>query len=146
MKPKEFLNRLDDERVTAAIRAAEGRTSGEIRVFVSRQPSRGKAVLALATARFERLGMTATADRNGVLLFFLPVEQKFAILGDTGIDAKCGPTFWDDIAHDLTRDLRVGDFTAAVVRAINRAGTALATHFPRNPDDHNELPDTIERD
>ncbi len=146
MKTQDFLQRLDDDRVTAAIRNAEARTSGEIRIFVSRQPSRGKGVIDLATDRFERLGMTATAERNGVLLFFLPLEQQFAILGDQGIDARCGPDFWEHVALGLTEGLRGGEFTTAVVRAIDQVGTALATHFPRQRDDRNELPDHIERD
>jgi len=35
MQPKAFLKELDDRRIIEAIAAAEGKSSGEIRVFVS---------------------------------------------------------------------------------------------------------------
>lgn len=146
MKTKEFLDHLDDTQITAAIRAAESRTSGEIRVFVTNRPLGGTDVFDVATRQFEKLGMTATADRNGVLLFLAPRDQRFAILGDHGINEKCGPNFWNTIASDLRRELAEHHFTPAVVSAIHRAGEALAAHFPRALDDLNELPDSVERD
>ena len=62
---------------------AERRSSGEIRVLVSRR----KVEDALATAQreFLRLGMAKTRQRNGVLLYFAPLSQRFAIVGDTGV-------------------------------------------------------------
>lgn len=38
--------------------------------------------------------MTATRDRNGVLIFVAPRSQKFAVIGDTGIHECCGDEFW----------------------------------------------------
>lgn len=146
MKSKEFLNQLDDQAVTEAIRAAENRTSGEIRVFVTSRPLGKSDVMTVAARQFEKLRMTATAEQNGVLLFFAPRDQKFAILGDRGIDEKCGTEFWNEIARDLHRDLAAGEFTAAVVASILRIGDSLATHFPRHREDRDELPDRVERD
>jgi uncharacterized membrane protein len=146
MKPTDFCQQLDDVRVIAAIVAAERRTSGEIRVFVSRRALGGDDILQRAQARFEKLGMTATAARNGVLLYFLPRDRKFAILGDRGIHEKCGAAFWNSIAARLRERLARGEFTDGVVEAISTAGEALAAHFPCGPEDANELPDRIERD
>jgi len=36
MKPKEFLSQLEQDEIVAAIRKAEQKTSGEIRIFISR--------------------------------------------------------------------------------------------------------------
>lgn len=146
MKPEHFHDKLDDARVVAAIAAAERRTSGEIRVFISRRRLGRDDVLARAQARFEKLGMTATAERNGVLLYILPHDQKFAILGDRGIHEKCGDAFWNAIAGHLRERLARGEFTDGVVEAVTRAGEALARHFPARGGDTNELPDHIERD
>lgn len=146
MKTKDFLDRLDDARVVGAIHAAERRTSGEIRVFVSKGRLGRADVLAQARVRFERLGMTSTAARNGVLFYFVPRDQAFAVIGDAGIDAVCGAGFWEDVAADLREDLRRGDFTTAVVNAIARAGEKLAEHFPRRGDDRDELSNEVTRD
>ena len=135
--------RIEDNAVVAAITEAELRTSGEIRVVVAEE--KVSEPLPAAQREFERLGMTKTAARNGVLIFIAPRSHTFAVVGDSGIHEKCGPTFWDELAHSMSDHFKRGDFTPGVVAAIQRAGTLLATHFPRRPDDRNELPNQIER-
>lgn len=134
---------IDDERIVAAIAAAEQRTSGEIRVVVARE--RSEDPVASAQRHFERLGMTKTAERNGVLVFLCPHAQTFAVIGDRGIHEKCGQEFWTELAAAMSAHFKAGDFTGGLVLGIERAGALLATHFPRRPDDRNELPDTLER-
>ncbi len=143
MDQKEFLQKLDQPRIVDAIRAAEGQTSGEIRVHV--QPkARGGDVRFVAERTFERLGMTKTAARNGVLLFIASEEQHFVILGDRGIDEKVPAGFWDDIAAKLTIRFKNGEFTEGIVEAIAAAGVHLKAYFPRAAEDVNELPDEID--
>jgi len=90
--------------------------------------------------------MDKTRLRNGVLLYFAPRTQQFAILGDEGINEKCGQSFWQSIVEDMSPRLKRGEFTEAIVGAIERVGTALAQHFPREPGDQNELPNQIIRE
>lgn len=144
MQPKEFIHKLDEEKVVAAIAAAEKKTSGEIRVYVSSK--KREDAFDAGKNRFEKLGMTKTRDRNAVLIYFAPVTRKFAILGDTGIHAKCGDNFWQSITAEMSNMLKSDDFTGAVVHAVKRVGEALAEHFPPKPDDTNELPNSIIRD
>lgn len=146
MKARNFHDHIDDARVVAAIAAAERHTSGEIRVFISRRTLGSDDLLQRAQARFEKLGMTRTAARNGVLLYFLPRDRKFVILGDRGIHEKCGPAFWSAIAARLQERLAAGAFTDGIIEAIASAGEALAEHFPADAQGANELPDRIERD
>src|SRR5688572_19209746 len=101
MKPDEFLHKLDDHRVAATIAKAEELSSGEIRVFISERDLGHEEVITRATARFEKLGMTKTRERNAVLLYFAPIAQKFAIIGDRGIHEKCGQPFWDEVAAEM---------------------------------------------
>lgn len=128
--------------VVSAIRAAEGQTSGEIRVVVAR----GKIDDAMSAAKrhFERLGMTKTAARNGVLIFVAPSSRAFAVIGDRGVHEKCGDAFWRELADAMAERFQHGEFTAGLVHGIERAGTVLAQHFPAQPDDRNELPDDVE--
>jgi uncharacterized membrane protein len=133
---------IDHDRVTAAIGAAEARTSGEIRVVLSR--GKTNDALAAAQAQFERLGMHQTAARNGVLIFLAPRSRRFAVIGDRGVHEKCGAPFWTGLAEAMSEHFMRGDFTAGLVHGIERAGVLLGEHFPRQADDRNELPDEIE--
>jgi uncharacterized membrane protein len=142
MTQKEFLEKLDQDRIVKAIQNAEQQTSGEIRIHV--QPKSGSDIRQFAERTFERLGMTKTALRNGVLLFIAAEENRFAILGDRGIDQKVPPGFWDEIAAKLTIRFKNGDFTDGIVEAINAAGEHLKEYFPRATDDVNELSDQID--
>jgi len=133
---------IDHARVVAAIGAAELRTSGEIRVLLAKQKAADP--VAAAKAHFERLGMTRTAARNGVLIFLAPLSRNFAVIGDAGVHEKCGEAFWTELATAMTAHFKRGEFTGGLVHGIERAGALLAEHFPRQPDDVNELPDQIE--
>ena len=134
---------IDQPKVVAAIAAAERRTSGEIRVLLARHAA--PEPVPAAQRHFDRLGMTQTRDRNGVLIFLAPRSRTFAVIGDTGVHEKCGDAFWRELAAAMENHFRAGDFTAGLVHAIDRAGALLAEHFPRAPDDRNELPDQIEQ-
>jgi uncharacterized membrane protein len=141
MKTDQFISQLDRQAIEAAIQQAELQTSGEIRIAIS-----GRSVddpVAAARGEFERQGMQKTRQRNAVLLFIAPVSQGFALIGDEGVHAKCGDSFWTDVAAAMQKHFRDGDHTAALLEGIARCGTLLATHFPRQPDDRNELPDQV---
>ena len=136
------LPEIDHPRVVAAIGAAERKTSGEIRVVVSRRKI--TEPVAEAQKQFARLGMTDTQHRNGVMILLAPSSRTFAVIGDTAVHEKCGDTFWRELADAMGEHFKRGDFTAGLVHGIERAGALLAEHFPRAPDDRNELPDGIE--
>jgi uncharacterized membrane protein len=140
-----FLSAIDDACIVSAIQAAEARSRGEIRVHVAEGPV-PDARLA-AEADFTRLGMAATAERNGVLILVAPESQSFAVVGDRGIDERCPPGFWDEIAKGIARDFHESRFSDGIVAAVTRVGDELARHFPRRPgeDDRNELPDGVSR-
>jgi uncharacterized membrane protein len=134
--------RIDKELVKQAIQRAEMRTSGEIRVSLS--PPFWGDVWNTAVAAFERLGMTATRNRNAVLFFVVPSRHRFVVLGDTGIHEKVGEEFWHRIALALSESFRHGDFTAGLVAGIEAVGEGLAQYFPRLESDTNQLPDEVD--
>jgi uncharacterized membrane protein len=134
---------IDDTRVIAAIGAAEARTSGEIRVFIS--SARTEEPVLAAEKQFEKMNMTQTAARNGVLIFLAPASHTFAVIGDKGVHEKCGEAFWRELAAAMNEHFKRADFTQGLLLGIERAGTLLANHFPRQPNDRNELPDRIDR-
>ena len=142
MRTREFLGKLEHDRIAKAIATAEATTSGEIRVFIQR----GNVADAVSDARaqFERLGMTQTRERNAVLVFVAPRAQKFAVIGDRGVYEKCGEPFWEALTQAMRPHFQAQHFTDAIVHAVREAGSLLAQHFPRRPDDRNELPNAVE--
>jgi Predicted membrane protein len=121
---------------------AERGTTGEIRVSVS--TFFWGDVRKTAEKAFERLGMNATARRNGVLVFLVPSRRKFVVLGDEGIHEKVGQRFWEDVTAAVSDRFRKGDFTGGLVHGITEAGRVLALHFPREETNPNELPDDVD--
>src|SRR5260221_14574417 len=113
MKAREFLEQLEHEDIVAAIRAAEKKTSGEIRVFVSRKPVGG--AVAASQAHFVQMGMEKTRDRNAVLIFVAPRARKFAVAGDTGVHARCGDQFLREMAASMPDLFRKSAFTQDIV-------------------------------
>src|SRR5205809_903357 len=128
METKHFISALDDDKIRAAIAAAEKRTSGEIRVFVTKEAIANP--IAAAEKEFLKLGMTKTKLRNAVLIFFAPKSQTYAIIGDKGVHERCGQHFWEHIAKEMNPLLKEGKFTDAIVLAVRKSGEALAKHFP----------------
>lgn len=144
MHPVDFLKQLDDGKIVAAIAEAERKTSGEIRVYISHRPRTD--ALAWARTRFRKLGLHKTKDRNAVLIYLVPRTRSFAIVGDTGVDAKLGAEFWKKVTAQLAADIRTKPMTAALTRAVEAIGDSLAQHFPPSGENKNELPNELGRD
>ena len=144
MKHREFISKLAHERIHAAIHDAEQKTSGEIRVMVSHK--RAPDPVAAAQQAFLQLGMVQTKHRNAVLLFVAPRSRTFAVIGDEAVHARCGDDFWRELADAMTGYFKRGEYTDGILHGISRAGELLAAHFPRDPDNQNELAADIVED
>lgn len=142
MRTKEFLSKLEHDRIIHAIQAAESKTSGEIRVYIQRGLVKGDALPA-ATKKFHKLGIHRTGERNGVLIFIAPRAHKFAVVGDKAIHEKCGEQFWQSVVDRMRAHFQSEKFSDALVEAIEEIGKVLATHFPKGSTTGNELPDEI---
>jgi uncharacterized membrane protein len=142
MRTHRFLQQLEHDRIGNAIKAAEAKTSGQIRVFLQRGKFDEDA-LARAQKKFAQLGMEKTRERNAILIFVAPREQKFAVVGDEGVHKRCGDKFWQDLVARMRDHFLREDFTQALVEAIESTGKLLAKFFPRTGPAPNELPDEI---
>jgi len=143
MHKRKLIRALDAGAIRAAIQSAEKLTSGEIRVSVS--AFFWGRIRPVAEKAFDRLGMTGTKDRNGILFFVVPSRRRFVVLGDEGIHAKVGQSFWEDVAAAISAEFRKGRFQEGLLRGIALAGEKLAAHFPYDPAaDRNELSDDVD--
>lgn len=140
---RRWLHRLDTARIEAAIARAEALTSAEIRVSVA--PFFLGDVQTMAEHAFERLGMTKTRARNGVLFLFVPSRRKFAVIGDEAVHARMGQAFWDELRAILSDAFADDRFTDGLVEAIERVGERLVVAFPASEDDNpDELPNAVD--
>ena len=142
MRTKEFLSKLEHDQIVQAIRDAESKTSGQIRVFIQRGKVDVDPLIA-AQKKFHRLGMHKIPERNAVLIFVAPRAHKFAVVGDKAIHEKCGEPFWQKLVDAMREHFRNEKFSHAVVEAIEEAGKALASHFPRRSTLSGQLPDDV---
>lgn len=142
LSPKKFLTQDERDRIVQAIREAEKKTSGEIRVYLERRS--GKDLMKRSRQVFEKLGMTKTRQRNGVLIYFSLGRHRFAILGDQGIHDKVGEGFWKEVVSQMQIYFARGEFARGLEAAIRNIGERLKTYFPREAGDVNELPDQIQ--
>jgi uncharacterized membrane protein len=142
---KAFFESLDRPAIVDAIRRAEARSFGEIRVHLHH----GSVADARAEAEktFLKLGMDKTARGSGCLIFLAPESRAFAVVGGTGIHEKVGDGFWLE-ARDAARErFTEGKFTEGIVAAVGKLGDALALFFPKDGvSDRNELPDDVSED
>lgn len=142
MRTREFLSKLDHDRIIQAIGQAESKTSGEIRVLIQRGKLKSDPLVA-AQRKFHRLGMQKTRERNAVLIFVAPRVHKFAVVGDEAIHKKCGDEFWQRIVEGIRTRFRDEKFSDALVEAVREIGGVLASDFPKTGADTNELPDDV---
>ena len=141
MNAVKFFPREEKEQIKAAVKEAETNTSGEIRVHIDNHCK--EDVLDRAAWWFAKLEMHKTEKRNGVLFYLAVKDQKFAILGDAGINAVTPDDFWDNIKEKMLGHFTEGAFAAGLSEGILLAGEALRSHFPYQDDDVNELSDEI---
>jgi uncharacterized membrane protein len=142
MRTHNFIRQLEHDRIVDAIKKAEAKTSGQIRVFLQRGTFEEDA-LVRAQKKFIQLGMEKTAERNAVLIMVAPRMQKFAVIGDEGVHAKCGEQFWKELVARMRQHFLREDFTEALLEAVQATGALLAKYFPRTGPAPNELPDEV---
>ena len=140
-KAEKFFPVEDQKMLTDAIKQAENNTSGEIRIHIDN--SCKEVVLDRAAFIFNKLGMKNTKLHNGVLFYLAVNSRKYAIIGDSGINAVVPNNFWDDVKEVLADRFSKGEFTGGLCLGIEMAGEHLKKFFPHQNDDVNELPDEI---
>jgi putative membrane protein len=105
-----------------------------------------EAVHTLALASFTQHGLHYTRDHTGILILVSLLEHRVEVLADRGINAKVEAGTWQEIVTILTNGLKSNQAADAYCRAIQRCGEILAAHFPRKPDDKDELPNRLVTD
>lgn len=142
-KPLDILTDAEKAQIVEAIRNAESRTSGEIRVFME-QKCKYIDPVDRAAEIFFQLKMEKTTDRNAVLLYIAVKDHQLAIFGDEGIYKRTGKEYWDTLVNHILQHFNNEDFALGVSEYVHAIGEGLHHHFPYDrASDQNELPDEI---
>ena len=134
------------QAIEQAIQASERQHSGEIRFAVEggldgRHLVKGRTARERAIEVFSQLGVWDTERNNGVLIYVLLADRAVEIVADRGIHAKAGSASWDAICRDMEAQFSKSAFQTGAINGIAAVASVIATHFPPDAADVNELPD-----
>lgn len=133
----------DSERgdVERAIAEAESRTSAELKLVIVRHCWGDIQEKLLAT--FQRLKLDQTAKHNAVMIMVVTANRQLSIYGDRGIHEQVGENFWFDVRDEILDSFGDGRFGDGLCTGIRRIGQKLATAFPYEEADENEISDNV---
>ncbi len=96
-----------------------------------------------AREQFHAQNLHRARARSGILLFVSVAERYVEIIADAGIHARAPQGAWDAIVRQFTARVRAGNIGTGFIEAVNAIGEHLATHFPAEDTNPNELPDHL---
>ncbi len=142
-KRRDFFTVEERQQIVEAVKNAERRTSGEVRVFVESHCSYMDAI-DRAKEIFSDLKMSETVDRNAVLVYVALKDKQLAVFGDEGIHNKLGDEYWNAEVKKMISNFNKENYAEGIRQVVKDIGVALTQFFPYNNDtDKNELPDDI---
>lgn len=104
-----------------------------------------EAVKQAAEARFVELGVMATRERSGILVYVGLTERRCKVVADVGVHARVPEEEWKKGSQAVERSVAehgVGaEGLAALCKAVEALGDVLEGPMPRGADDVNELED-----
>jgi uncharacterized membrane protein len=139
-----LLSEQDESNLILAIREQELRTSAEIRVCISE-----KWIFRhqhYAWKIFRKTGMFNTREHNAVLIMLMPRVHRIVIIGDSAINHLVPDQFWQECVESMITIMRQHGALSSLHEGLRLVGDVLSQHWPRRPDDMNELPDELIRD
>lgn len=142
-KVEDFLTQEEEQEIVEAIRIAEKKTSGEIRVHIERTTSLDAYDRAMEV--FHKLKMHETQLQNGVLIYLAVDDHNFVICGDKGINDVVEADFWNCTRDVMVAQFKQNQFKQGLVDGILKAGEQLKKYFPWKDSDSNELSNEISK-
>ena len=138
-----FFTEEESRLIVRAVKHAEQRTSGEVRVFVENR-CRWVDAIDRAAEIFFSLKMEKTENRNAVLIYVAVKDRQLAIFGDEGIHQKVGTSYWNNRVREMLGSFNNQNYSEGIANCAVQIGEALEKNFPYDKGtDKNELPDDI---
>jgi putative membrane protein len=115
----------------------------QVRVALVPRSARRAVAHRAALEQFAMRGIAHKKDRNGILIFVSLAERYARIIADDGIATRVPQSEWQGAIDAVVAHMRDDRIADGFIVAIEKCGNVLATHFPANDTDRNELPDRI---
>jgi putative membrane protein len=115
----------------------------QVRVALVPRSARRAVAHRAALEQFAMRGIAHKKDRNGILIFVSLAERYARIIADDGIATRVPQSEWQGAIDAVVAHMRGDRIADGFIVAIEKCGNVLATHFPANDTDRNELPDRI---
>jgi len=141
-----YLSEEELKSISAKIAEIEKITSGELVITLKEKRNlleKHKTVHKLAEKEFVSAKIGKTKGSTGILFFIIFNVKGFSILADKVMNEKVDQSVWDDIAKSIGDNFKQKEYYNGLVNGIEQAGKILATHFPIQPGDVNELSNEI---
>ncbi len=135
---------LVDPFIVGALASAAVQLLPGVKRILTREATRIREVANAARATFVERGVHNTLDRSGVLVYISWLEQRIALVADSGLERAY--TLEAIAATERELNAAIPSGGSAVARALETYKTALARVMPRRAEDLNELPDAIDDD
>ena len=114
-----------------------------LRMFLTPGATKTRRVRRRALTVFRAAAERRTAGRTGILIYLSMGEHRAEIIGDEAITSVTTPETFGEAMADLLSHVREGRIADGMVAAIQDIGEVLTEHFPRAPEDENEIPDKL---
>ena len=143
---KKAFPRSTLDKIEQAIQASESAHVGEIRFVVEGGLDgaplfKGQSARDRALDLFAQLRVWDTLHNTGVLIYLLLADRAVEIVADRGIDARVDAQEWSAVCRQMEAAFRQADFERGVLGGVQAVTQHLATHFPAEGQNANELPD-----
>ncbi|MBA4165581.1 MAG: hypothetical protein C0510_13320 [Erythrobacter sp.] len=106
-------------------------------------PVKSARVRAAAIRHFKVGAERRTHGRTGVLIYLSMREHRAEIVADEAIAEKVPAEVWGEAMADMLAEIGKGCVAEGMAAGVRDVGKVLAEHFPRDGNDHNELPDRL---
>ena len=100
-------------------------------------------VLQAARAQFYDLGVSATRDRTGILVYVSLFERRAEVVGDLGVAPAYEKASWTEAVEAMNLSIADGPDLDRFMKALAMLKAPLAKALPPREDDINELPDAM---
>lgn len=143
---QKYLSESEILQLQAEIANVEDKTTGEIRLSLRERRKYFEKLYKLhelAIQDFEKMGMTNTKERTGILIFIVFDEHYFDILADEGIYSKISDEVWNELEEKLKSEFRKENYFAGIINILRNMSEILQNEFPIEGNDVNQISDII---
>ena len=127
MKLNHFVQQLDRERLTAAIKEAERGNSGDVVLFISHH--KVADAVSAAHSSFSELKLAQTCPQNSVLIFVAPKSRQLAIIGGADLHQRLPSEWWSNLVGTVTAHFANGALNDGLLYALAEIGIAQRMYF-----------------